>query len=331
MSPIGLRLPDETYGYDVDDVVELGRLAEANDYHSVWVAELQGSNGFMILSQIAEETSTIGLGTGVVNVYSRTPALLAMSATTLDQQSDGRTLLGVAASSKAPIEEWHGMAYDQPLRRVRETIEIVKQAMREKRVSYDGEIFEVDDYPRTYEIVRDEVPIYNAALGPANRRLTGEFADGWLPVHVPRSKFEEFLGDVHEGARRADRDPEEVTVAPYIVACVDEDGERARDYVRRLLSFYIGAIDYYEHVFRQFGFEDEVEAVRETWEAGDHDEAADRVSDELLDEVAIGGTPEVGRKKLREYRDLGVDLPIIYPPQAPCDVVENTVMELADY
>lgn len=331
MSKLGLRLPDETYGYDVTDVVELSKRAESLGYHSVWVAELQGPNGFMTLGQIAAETTEIGLGTGVVNVYSRTPALIAMSVSTLDQLSDGRTLLGLAASSKVTIEEWHGVEYDRPLRRVRETIEIVRAALANERVDYDGEIFSLNDYPRSYDTVRDDVPIYNAALGPTNRRLTGEFADGWLPVHVPRGKFEEYVGDVRESAAAAGRDPDDVTVAPYVVACVDEDGEAARDHVRGLLSFYLGAMDYYAHVFGEFGFADEVEAVREAWSAGDRDEAAARVPDSLLDEVAIGGTPEEGRERLREYRELGADLPVVYPPNAPRDVIETTAEELATY
>ncbi|USZ73610.1 LLM class flavin-dependent oxidoreductase [Natronosalvus halobius] len=331
MNKIGVRLPDETYGYDVSEIVEFAKHAEDYDYHSVWVAELQGPNGFIILGQIASETDEIGLGTGIVNVYSRTPALLAMSVATLDQLSDGRTLLGLAASSKVTIEQWHGIEYARPLRRVRETIEIVNEAMANQRVDYDGDIFTLENYPRSYETIRDHVPIYNAALGPTNRKLTGEFADGWLPVHVPRGKFEEFVGEIRESAENAGRDPQDVTIAPYVVACVDEDGERARDHVRGLLSFYLGAMDYYAKVFREFGFAEDVEAVREAWSAGDREEAAHRVSDELLDEIAIGGTPEEGREKLREYRELGADVPIVYPPKAPRETIETTIAELGSY
>ncbi|WP_411968901.1 LLM class flavin-dependent oxidoreductase [Haloferax sp. YSSS75] len=331
MAQLGLRLPDETYGYDIADVVELATFAESCDYHSVWTAELQGHNGFLILGQIAAETSDIGLGTGIVNVYSRTPALLAMSVATLDELSDGRTILGLAASSKVTIEEWHGLEYERPLRRVRESIEIIRAVMKNRRVTYDGEIFSLEDYPRSFDPVREDVPIYNAALGPTNRKLTGEYADGWLPVHVPRSRFAEYVSEIDEAAEGAGRDPDDVTVAPYVVACVDEDGERARGYVRNLLSFYLGAIDYYAGVFRRFGFEEDVEAVREAWSAGNRDEAAARVSDELLDEIAIGGTPEEGRARLREYRELGADIPVIYPPNAPRDVIETTVEELATY
>lgn len=331
MGNIGIRLPDETYGYAIDDVVSTATLAEDNGYHSVWVAEGQGYNGFMLLDQIASATDEIGLGTGIVNVYSRTPALLAMSVATLDAVSGGRTHLGLAASSDITIEQWHGLEYDRPLRRVRETIEIVRKAMRDKRVNYRGEIFTVDDYPRTYETSRDAVPIYNAALGPTNRKLTGEFADGWLPVHVPRGKFEEYVGEVEAAAESAGRDPDDVVIAPYVVACVLEDGARARDHVRGLLSFYVGAMDYYAGVFRAFGFEEQVDAVREAWSAGDREEAAARIGDELLDEVAIGGTPEEGRERLREYRELGADVPIIYPPQAPPETIETTIESLGRY
>lgn len=331
MKPIGIRLPDETYGYDISEIAGFAKYAEDYEYHSVWAAELQGPNGFMMLGQIANETSDIGLGTGIVNVYSRTPALLAMSVATLDQISDGRALLGLAASSKVTIEQWHSMEFTRPLRRVRETIEIVNEAMANQRIDYDGDIFTVENYPRTYETVRDHVPIFNAALGPTNRKLTGEFADGWLPVHVPSSEFEEYVDEIEESAENAGRDPNDVTIAPYIVACVDEDGERAREQVRGLLSFYLGAMDYYAKVFSEFGFGEDVEAVTEAWSSGDREEAASRVSDALLDEVAIGGTPSEGREKLREYRELGADIPVIYPPQAPREMIETTVAELSSY
>jgi alkanesulfonate monooxygenase SsuD/methylene tetrahydromethanopterin reductase-like flavin-dependent oxidoreductase (luciferase family) len=330
MAKIGLRLPDETYDLGVSDIVEIATLAEAHEYHSVWVAELQGLNGFMLLGRLAGETDEVGLGTGIVNVYSRTPALIAMSVATLDELSDGRTLLGLAASSKVTIEQWHGMEFDRPLRRVRETIEIVRAAMADERVTYDGELFSLDN-PRSFDTVRDDVPIFNAALGETNRRLTGEFADGWLPVHVPRSRFESFVADVRESAEAAGRDPDDLTIAPYVVACVDDDRERARDYVRGLLSFYVGAIDYYGQVFRGYGFETEVDAIREAWRDGGREAAAAEVTDDLLDEVAIGGTPEEGRERLRELRELGADIPVVYPPHAPRDVIETTVTELASY
>jgi probable F420-dependent oxidoreductase len=331
MTEIGLRLPDETYGYEIADVVEIASLAEACGYHSVWMAELQGHNGYMVLGQIAAGTSEIGLGTGIVNVFSRTPALHAMSVVTLDRLSEGRTLLGLAASSKATVEQWHGVDFERPLRRVRESIEIVQAALQDERVSYDGALFSVDDYPPSYDPVRTSVPIYNAALGPTNRQLTGEYADGWLPIHVPRSEFAEYIAEIEEAAEGVGREPDDITVAPYVVACVDADRERARDHVRSLLSFYLGAIDYYGGVFRRLGFEDEVDAIAEAWAAGDRETAADEVSDELLDEIAIAGTPEEGRARLREYRELGVDVPVIYPPPGPTELIEQTVRELASY
>lgn len=330
MPPLGLRLPDETYGYGISDIVEVAQLAGDHQYHSVWVAELQGPNGFMTLGQIAAGTSDIGLGTGVVNVYSRTPALLAMSVATLDELSDGRTLLGLAASSKVTIEQWHGLAFDRPLRRIRESIEIVREAMANERVTYDGDVFSIEN-PRTYDTVREEVPIFNAALGSTNRKLTGEFADGWLPAHIPKRHFEEYAAEVKESAEEAGRDPDDITIAPYVITCVDEDRERARDYVRRLLGFYVGAIDYYAGLFRDYGFEEEVDAIGEAWADDGREAAADRVTDDLLDEVAIGGTPEEGREKLREYRDLGADVPVVYPPHAPPEVIETTIAELASY
>lgn len=331
MSDLGLRLPDKSYGYSLDDTVGLAQTAEDRGYHSVWYPEANRRDVFMVLGQIARETESIRLAPGITPVYARVPVQLAMAAATLDEVSDGRAMVGLGASSDITVENWYGIDYDRPLRHLRETIEIVNLAVSENRVDYDGDIFQVNNYPSGVESVQDSIPLYNAALGETNRKLTGEFADGWLPVNVPFEKLPAFIEDIQEAAADAGRDPDEITIAPYIISCVSEDRERARNQVRGLLAYYIGAMDYYAGVFRRFGFEDQVDHIRDAWQDGDRDIARERISDSLLDSVAIGGTPEEGRERLQEYREQGVDIPVVYPPQAPQDLIETTVTELGSF
>lgn len=317
MAPLGVRLPNEINGYaSFDRLTELAELADDLDYHSVWVPEEAARNGFMVLSHLATETRRVRLGTGIANVYSRSPALLAMSVATLEELSGGRSLLGVGASSRLTIRDWHGIDFDRPLRRIRETIEIVDRALADERVQYDGEVFDVD-YRRQFAGAH-QVPIFNAALGRQNRRLTGRLADGWLPFHAPLAAMETFVDEVRAAAVDAGRDPDAVTVAPYILSCVGEDADRARETVRRVLAFYVGAMEYYADVFRDYGFESAVRAVSDAW-TRDREAAYEAVSDELLDTVAIAGSPEWGRERLADYRARGVDVPVLALPTGASD------------
>lgn len=330
MRPIGLRLPTEEHGYTASDVVETATRADELGYHSVWMPENQGRDAFMCLARIAAVTADVRLGTGIVCVYARTPAMTAMSAATLDEMSDGRAILGLGASSRETVEEWHGTPFDRPLRHVRETIEIVRAAFRDDRVTYDGELYRLTDYPTMFEPVQDTVPIYNAALGATNRRLTGEFADGWLPVHVPVEELADRIAEIRGYAADAGRKPDDVTIAPYVLACVSEDGTTARRRVSELLAFYIGAMDYYAGVFTDLGYGEVVDDVQAAYANDGRTAAAERVSDtDLVDNVTIAGRPEEARSQLQAYYDQGVDVPIVYPPVAASEVVESTIEALA--
>lgn len=330
MSRIGLRLPTEEHGYSASDLVRTGAKADDLGYHSLWVPENQGRDAFMCLARLASVTDTARLGTGIVCVYARTPAMTAMSAATLDELSGGRAMVGIGASSRETVEAWHGKTYSRPLRHVRETIEIVRAAFADDRVSYDGDLYDLTDYPTMFDTVQDTVPIYNAALGETNRRLTGEFADGWLPVHLPFSDLSKQIEEIRGHAAAAGRDPEELTVAPYILACVSEDGETARKRVGELLGFYIGAMDYYAGIFTEMGHEELVDSVRSAYGEGGREAAAERLRETtLVDDVAIAGTPDEARDRLQGYLERGVDVPIVYPPPASREVIESTIEALA--
>jgi len=176
---LGVFLPTDA-GVDLERAALLARRAEELGYVSAWVPEAYGTDAISILGALAARTSRIGLGTGIVNVFSRTPALLAQTAATLDQLSNGRFSLGLGTSGHQVVAGWHGVAYEHPLRRMRETVEIVRQVMRREPLLYDGEVFHLGQglrlmaHPR-----RPAVPIYLATLTRGGVRLAGELAEGW--------------------------------------------------------------------------------------------------------------------------------------------------------
>ncbi|AKU09636.1 MULTISPECIES: LLM class flavin-dependent oxidoreductase [Haloferax] len=288
--------------------------AEELGYESAWAAEGQGKTAFGKLERWAVHTDEIGLATGIVNVFSRTPAALAAAAATLDDHSDGRAILGLGVAHPGVVETFHGVPFDRPLSRLHEYVELVRRYLRGDADSFDGEFFspERTSFWDAFEPVREEIPIYNGALGPANVRLTGQVADGWLPNLYPRPQFEEALEWLDTGAARTGRDRSDVDVAMYVLTAVHDDPDEARRAAAEHVAYYLRDVPgYYDRAAEQAGFGDEVEAVRAapTTEAGARELSAD-----FLDLVALVGTPDDVRGRLAELREMGVDLPVVRAP-----------------
>ncbi|MBZ6496998.1 LLM class flavin-dependent oxidoreductase [Natrinema longum] len=320
---LGLVLP-RTASHDPTD---LAVDAEAKGYDSVWMGELWGTSSVIKLSEIAARTNRVEIGTAIVNVFSRTPAVLAMTAATLDRVSDGRTSFGVGTSTPTAVENVHGMPFERPVRRSHETIEVMQEILGgNEPIDYDGELIAVDGVP---PIDRD-VPIYHAALGPANRRVVGRLCDGWMPHNIPFSGLEDAFETIEETARKAERDPDEITIAPYVPAAVSNDETEAYDAVRGHVAYYAGSADGYRNAIST-AFPDRAERVADAWRNGNRDEAADLVTDEMVHELGVAGTPADARQRLRDLvAETPVDRPLLtIPEQAADDLVEGTMQALA--
>lgn len=296
------------------DDVELVERAETLGYESVWAAEGQGMTAFGKLERWATVTQTIGLATGIANVYSRTPAALAQAAATLDSHSKGRAILGLGVAHPGVVETFHGVDFDQPLARMREYIELVRRYLRGDPSGYDGAFFTPSRtaFWEAFDPERAEIPIYNAALGEGNVRLTGEYADGWLPNLYPANRFETAMEWLATGAERGDRTPEDIDIAMYVLAAVNEDPRAARREAAEHVAYYLRDIPgYYARVAEESGYDAMVASVRA---AASRAAATDAVEDEFLDHVAVYGTPAQTRAELAELREMGVDLPIVRAP-----------------
>src|SRR5215510_14811798 len=170
-----------------DEVLSYVKAADELGYDTIFVPEAWGRDAFTTLGWIAANTRRVKLGPGIVNVFSRTPTLIAQSIATLDEISGGRAVLGLGTSGPIVIENWHGMPFDQPLLRTRETVDIVRQALSGSRVNYDGEIFHLQGFRLGVKPSREVIPIYIASMGPRNLALTFTIADGWTPIWLPLS------------------------------------------------------------------------------------------------------------------------------------------------
>jgi coenzyme F420-dependent oxidoreductase len=276
----------------LDDIAEVTQQAEELGFDYVGFGETTGWDSVTLLTVLAERTETIGISDDVIGPFSRSPGQIAQAAGSVQLLSDDRLRLGLGTSSPGLVEGWHGLEFDRPLRRLRETIEIIDKATAGEEVTYDGEIFTPEGFELELPTPID-VPIDVAALGPKGVELAGRFADGWVPQLFTPDGLEQRLEDLHRGAELADRDPSELRTSVLLRACALEDGEKARQLGRQHVAFMISVYGpFYRQSIAEQGYEDVVETVRSNWMDGDREAAIDAVDDEILDGLVACGTPD---------------------------------------
>jgi F420-dependent oxidoreductase-like protein len=315
---IGIQIGFAGSPTEREDLVKRVQIADDLGVESAWVAEAWGRDAFSMLTQLALATKKIQLGTAIVNVFSRTPAVLAMSFGTLDELSQGRAIIGLGSSGANVIEHWHGVPFEKPATRLREYIEIINMIMRQERLNYDGKIFKLArGFTMQFPTLRDHIPTYIASITPKSMVQTGEIADGWIPIYWPKDKIAEGVNTIMEGARKAGKTRADITVAPSMVMQITDAGseEQIRMQARGPIAFYVGRMGtYYYEMLERHGFEQEVAKIKEGWTARDPKAAAAGVSDRMLDQTAIVGPLERCKEELEQRRALGVDLPLIGMP-----------------
>lgn len=321
---LGALLP-LTDGYDR---VELAQRLEEWGYESVWVSELWGVDALVILGAIASQTDKIGLGTAITNVFSRSPAVLAMAAATLNDRSEGRMTLGLGTSTPHAVENIHGMAFERPVRRAHETIEVIHRLLGEPdtQTPYEGDLLSVGNVPT----LDSTVPIYYAALGNMNKRVVGRLCDGWIPHMIPLSDLDEAFETVADAAREADRDPNEITVMPYVPIAASNDESEAYEALSGHIAYYVGSGDSYQRMVAE-RFPEKTEQISAAWHDGDRSTALAAVTDEMVDVIGVAGTPETVCDQLSErIDDTIVDQPLLaVPNQAANELADQTFESLA--
>lgn len=311
----------------MDALVEQAVRAEELGYDRVWLPESWGREAATVLATIAERTDEIGIGTSILNVYSRSPALLGQLAASVQEASDGRFRLGLGPSGPLVIENWHGAEFGNPLRRTRETIEIVRQVVSGEVVSYDGEYFDLDGFRLRCD-PPETLPIDAAAMGPKAVELAGRFADGWHAVTYTRDGIRDRLEDLERGAALGNRSVDDVRVLLTVGCCALDDGERARHLVNQHTAFYIGGMGtfYRDNLARQ-GYEDVAHEIYDAWNGDERDRAIELVRTELRDQMGAAGTPEKAREQFEAFVDVdGVDaLNVSFPRGATVDEILHTM------
>jgi F420-dependent oxidoreductase-like protein len=323
-----------------DEVVSLVVEAEKLGLDVCWVAEAWGSDAPSALGYIAARTDRILLGSGVLQVGTRSPVMVAQTAITLSNLSKGRFLLGLGASGPQVIEGLHGVSFSRPLARIAETVEIVRQVFAGGKISHSGKEFQI---PRPGgEVVpmrlstRPEhtIPIYLAALSPAMLRLTGRIADGWLGTSfVPEGAGDAYFSHLDEGLAAAGRSRADIDICQgaEVAFAADEDELRGMVAGRKTeLAFSLGGMgssntNFYNQAYSRQGWAEVAAEVRERWQGGDREGAAGLVTDEMVLATTLIGTEEMVRARLAVWRDAGVNTVRLYPGGDTLDTKLSTL------
>ncbi len=311
------------FGPDMKIDIERVREAERLGFDSVWTAEAYGNDAIVPLTWIAAQTETIRLGTAIMQIPSRTPAMAAMTAMTLDALSGGRFILGLGPSGPQVIEGWHGAPYGRPLTRTREYIEIIRKVLaREDRLEHHGYHY---DIPRTGDgttglgkplksIVHGNpgLPIYTASIGPAGLRCAGEVADGVIPLWMNPERWELIGPYVEEGFAKAGggKSLEDFAVCPTVTVVISDDEEKARFPAKMNLALYIGGMgardkNFYNDYAKRLGYEAAAEEIQDYFLDGKRQEAMAAVPDELVDDLFLIGSREKIIDRLGAWKEAG--------------------------
>jgi F420-dependent oxidoreductase-like protein len=312
---IGYWGRDMPVGVD-ETIVEVERLG----FDSAWTAESWGSDVISPLAWWGSRTTTLRLGTNLMQLSARTPAAAAMAAATMDHLSGGRFCLGLGVSGPQVVEGWYGQRFNKPLARTREYVDIIRRIMeRNERITNDGPEYPIPAIGGTglgkslnimTHPLRADLPILLGAEGPKNVALAAEIADGWFPIFYAPRHEELYAPHLDEGFARpgARRTPEEFEVLATVNVAVNDDVNVAYDAMRPILALYVGGMgakeaNFHADVFRRLGYEQAVDTIQDLYLSGHQSDAVAAVPDAMIDEICLVGPPAKIRDDLEAWRE----------------------------
>ncbi len=309
-------------GARIDLPLDMIQAADRLGYHAVWAAEAYGSDCVTPLAWIGALTQNIRLGSSIMQMPARSPAMTAMTAMTLDQLSGGRFLLGLGLSGPQVVEGWHGRPYGKPLAKTREYVDILRKILaREAPLTHDGEHYQIPyqgadatglGIPlKSILHGRADLPIYLASIGPKNVALTAEIADGWLPIFFSPAHYQvAYAAAVEAGLARAGggKSLDSFDIAPSVTVVIEDEIELAYNQLKPVLALYIGGMgakgkNFYYDLACRFGFDEAADAIQDLYLQGRKGEAIMAVPDALIDAVALVGSKARIRDRLQLWRD----------------------------
>ena len=322
---LGINLGYWGSGMDKDNLA-VAQEADRLGYSVCWAAEAYGSDVPTVLSWVAAQTERIDVGSAILQIPARTPAMTAMTAATLDSLSGGRFRLGLGVSGPQVSEGWYGVKFDKPLSRTREYVEIIRKAMARERLSYEGEHWTLPlpggpgkPLKLTVHPEREHIPLYIAAIGPKNLEQTGEIAEGALLIFPSAAHLEDTaLRYIRAGREKAGLTLDGFDVCPTVPLAVGDDTAALADLFRPYTALYVGGMgsrkqNFYNQLAQRMGYEKQAAEIQDKYLAGDKDGAAAAVPQELIDSTALLGRVDRIADRMSEYAAAGVNTLTLVP------------------
>jgi alkanesulfonate monooxygenase SsuD/methylene tetrahydromethanopterin reductase-like flavin-dependent oxidoreductase (luciferase family) len=270
---------------------------------TIWVPETWGMENFSMLSAVSVKTSTQKIGSSIINIYSRSPSVIAMGAATVDTLSNGRLILGLGTSSLPIIDDFHGYKFENPIQRMKEYVEIIRLILSGKQVKYTGEIFNLNGFSLLIKPKRETIPIYLAAVNQKMVDLAWNIGDGVIFYLRPLNEMKKTISKMQTRKK--------INITCQIITCVAEDSEKAVERAKKTVAFYVSVGKVYRDFLAKNGFKNDIDNIFAEFKKTGFKSNHQFVSDSMIKSLCISGNSEECKKQLQNFRQTGLDLPII--------------------
>lgn len=287
----------------VNQVLECSEMISKTRAEAIWVPETWGMENFSMLSAVSDRTITQKIGSSIINIYSRSPATIAMGAATIDSLSDGRLILGLGTSSLPIVETFHGYKFENPVQRMKEYVEIIRLIISGKQVNYNGKIFELKNFTLLLKPKRQSIPIYLAAINQKMVNLTWNVGDGVIFYLRPLNEMKKVITKMQQQRK--------IDVTCQIITCVAENSDAAIERAKKTLAFYVSVGKIYREFLSKNGFKNETANIFDEFKNSGFKSNYEFVTDSMLKSLCICGTVEECKKQLQKFVEAGINLPII--------------------
>jgi alkanesulfonate monooxygenase SsuD/methylene tetrahydromethanopterin reductase-like flavin-dependent oxidoreductase (luciferase family) len=287
----------------IDEVLQCSEIISKTNTDTIWVPETWGMENFSMLGAVSTKTTNQKIGSSIINIFSRSPSTIAMGAITVDSLSNGRLVLGLGTSSLPIVESFHGSSFEKPLQRMKEYVEIIRLVTSGKKVNYDGDIFKLSNFTLLIKPLRDEIPIYLAAINQKMVDLAWNIGNGVIFYLRPLNEMKQTISKMQSKKK--------IDVTCQLITCVSENSEEAIERAKKTVAFYISVGDIYRKFLAKNGFENETSDIFEEFKRSGFKSNHELVSDSMLNSLAISGTPDECKRQLTSFVDAGIDQPIL--------------------
>ncbi len=284
----------------INDVLDcVDHLSQYNP-DTIWIPETWGMENFSMLSALSQKTKA-KIGSSIINIYSRSPSLIAMGAATIDTISEGRLILGLGTSSIPIVKNFHGYQFEKPVSRMKEYVEIIRLILSNKPVNYNGNFFKLKDFSLLIKPPRNDIPIYLAAVNEKMVQLSLEIANGVIFFLRPISELRDTIQKIKN----------KIDTACQLITCVSHDSEKAIVRAKQTIAFYVSVGKIYREFLAKNGFQNETNEIFNEFKKSGFQKNYELVTDSMLNSLAVCGTPDESIKKLKKFQETGLDMPII--------------------